>query len=338
MATITSHYARAALQGVKRLGQDTSPLLEAAGISPELLNSPERRIHADQITRLVQAIWNSLQDEFMGFTKTPCKQGAFAMMCRLVSHTSNVDGIFSQGIEFYSLVTDNIKMQYRHVDHTREFVVSMDQPEFDKDHFFQEFWLVIWHRFISWITGQQIKIMGAYFTYPQPEHFLEFKHLFACPCYFNQRETKLVFSEHYASQPLVRTQRELALFLKHSPADLMTIPGSDDSITLLIKNQLLESMETLMGFPEFDNLAKKMNLSAQTLRRRLKKEGTSYQKIKDSIRCDLAIEQLSIHKSAVNDVAELLGYKEPRSFTRAFKQWTGINPAKYRAIKGQTKN
>ncbi len=329
MATITSHYARAALQGVKRLGQDTSPLLEAAGISPELLNSPERRIHADQITRLVQAIWNSLQDEFMGFTKTRCKQGAFAMMCELVSHADTVDIALTQGIKFYQFISDEIQMEYRHETGHRELVVNMMYPELDPEHFYLEFWLVIWHRFISWMSGKKIKIQAIYFAYPKPNHFSEFKYQFACPCFFDAPETKLCFSQQYANLPMVRTQRELAQFLKNSPADLMTIPGDDDSLSLMIKITLLEKIKNKEPFPEFESIAKGMNLSPQTLRRRLHDEGINYQKIKDAIRCDLAIEQLTVHNMPVNDVANLLGFSEARSFTRAFKIWTGVSPSVY---------
>jgi AraC-like DNA-binding protein len=31
----------------------------------------------------------------------------------------------------------------------------------------------------------------------------------------------------------------------------------------------------------------------------------------------------------VKDVAEILGFSEPRSFTRAFKNWTGLSPREY---------
>ena len=47
-------------------------------------------------------------------------------------------------------------------------------------------------------------------------------------------------------------------------------------------------------------------------------------------RCDIAIEKLSVQNMSVNDVAVMLGFSEPRSFSRAFKQWSGLPPSAYR--------
>ena len=110
----------------------------------------------------------------------------------------------------------------------------------------------------------------------------------------------------------------------------MTIPGNDNSVTLAIKTLLLNDAEKLKKFPDLDELAASVAMSSQTLRRKLKSEGSSYQKIKDAVRCDIAVEKLSVQQMAVSDVAELLGFSESRSFTRAFKQWTGVSPTVYR--------
>ncbi len=330
MATVTSHYPRAALFGAHQQGLNIELLRERAGISEELINTVGSRVHVKQMTRLVKLIWQQLEDEFMGFTEHRCKQGCFAMMCQLVSRCETVDALLLQGIRFYDLVTDDIVMEYRQLSTGREFVVTMALPAKDPEHFFLEFWLVIWHRFASWAIGRQIKLQAAHFAYPEPDYSTEFKYQFACPCYFNAQETKLCFSNQYASLPPVRTQRELARFLKRSPADLLTIPGDDSSLTRSIKGLLLNDAEQVKTFPELDELAAAVHMSPQTLRRKLKDEGTSYQKIKDTIRCDIAIEKLNVQHMAVNDVAEILGFAESRSFTRAFKQWTGVTPSAYR--------
>ena len=329
MVTITSHYARAALYGAHKQGRDIPQLLNAAGISERLLFAEEGRVHAEQMTALIKAIWDSLADEFMGFTGTPCKQGAFAMMCKLTSRCDTLDAMFAQGIEFYELISSDIEMQYLTTGDKREFIINMAKPEYDPEHFYQEFWLVIWHRYASWIIGQKIKLQAAYFSYPEPQHAAEFKYQFACPCYFSAEQTKLVFNQQYASLPPVRTQRELAQFLKRSPADLMTIPGDDSSLGRDIKSQLLNLASQQQPFPELEALANNLHMSAQSLRRKLREEGTNYQKLKDIIRCDIAIEKLAVQKMAVNKVAELLGFAEARSFTRAFKQWTGLPPSAY---------
>lgn len=330
MATVNTYYANVALRGCRQLGHDIGPLIAKADISEELLNRPNSCIDESQMSDLVQAIWAHLEDEFMGFTERACKPGCFAMMCELVSRCDTLDAMFMKAIRFYQLTTDDISMQYRQLDDRREFLVSMSRPDLDPDYFYLEFWLVIWIRFFSWIIGKRIKLQSAHFTHAEPAHSKEYEHLYACPCYFGEQETKICFSKKFAALPPVRTQKELADYIRRAPADVMTAPGSDDSLGKEIKNLLLKEVERLKAFPRLEELAQTLHLSPQTVRRRLKSEGSSYQKIKDATRCDMAIEKLKTQQMSVNDVADILGFAEPRSFSRAFKQWTGMTPSQYR--------
>lgn len=331
MATITSHYAKAALLGAKRHGVDTSQLLQYTGISQELISTANTRVHEDQLSRLIRLLWDILQDEFMGFTAHRCKPGSFAMMCELVSHCSNVEGLLKRGIEFYQLLTDDIHMALEYRDTEVELCVTMQHPALDPEHFYLEFWLVIWHRFASWISGCQLPLKRAHFHYSPPAHLDEFQFLFPCEHAFNQPQTSLVFAHCALQKPLIRTTREIAHFLKNAPSDLLTMPGEDTSIGLQVKRLVLQAVNNRLDCPTLHDIAQSMHLSPQTLRRKLHTEGNSYQRIKDAVRRDVAIEKLHAQNLPINDVATLLGFSEPRSFSRAFKQWTGVSPSSYRA-------
>ena len=82
--------------------------------------------------------------------------------------------------------------------------------------------------------------------------------------------------------------------------------------------------------PDFDTLAAELNMTAVTLRRRLREEGASYQEIKDQLRRDLAISYLSHSRRSVVDIALELGFSERSAFHRAFRKWTGASPGEFR--------
>jgi AraC-like DNA-binding protein len=71
------------------------------------------------------------------------------------------------------------------------------------------------------------------------------------------------------------------------------------------------------------------------LYRKLQLEGTSYQKIKDNIRRERSIELLVQHDLSVDNISEIIGFSEARSFTRAFRTWTGLSPRQYRTLHSQ---
>ncbi|MCB9751252.1 MAG: helix-turn-helix transcriptional regulator [Myxococcales bacterium] len=68
----------------------------------------------------------------------------------------------------------------------------------------------------------------------------------------------------------------------------------------------------------------------RSLQRRVHDEGTSLRALIDEARLAGARELLGDDRLSIDEVAFLLGYSELRSFTRAFKRWTGVTPARFR--------
>lgn len=331
MATVGVHYVRAALNCAVRAGLKPGPLLAAADIEPGCLNAPAGRIHGDRMSALVQQVWAGLEDEFMGCTQSRCKRGVFALMARHALHYQTLGGILEQGARFYNLFTDDIQMQLNRRGPNAELEFRFAHPGHDPECFFREFWMLIWHRFSSWLVGRKIQLNQVCFTYPRPPHRGELKLLFPCQQRFERPLLKLVFSADFLELPCIRSQQDLTAFLRYSPADLITIPGDDRSYSGRIRSLLLYQQGDALECPKFEQLARQFNLSSQTLRRRLKEEGASYPAIKEAIRRDLAIEKLVSKKISVAEIARQLNFSEPRSFSRAFKQWTGHSPSAYLA-------
>ncbi len=77
-----------------------------------------------------------------------------------------------------------------------------------------------------------------------------------------------------------------------------------------------------------------MNRSRHTfvkLWRKLKKEDTSFLDIRDQIKRDWALLLLEEPTYTVEQVADTLRYSDVSAFRKAFKKWTGLQPARYRA-------
>ena len=66
------------------------------------------------------------------------------------------------------------------------------------------------------------------------------------------------------------------------------------------------------------------------MHRRLKTEGTNWQRLKDDARRDAAKAYLDSGEYSTSRVAELMGFSDDSTFHRAFKKWTGKTPRQYR--------
>lgn len=94
------------------------------------------------------------------------------------------------------------------------------------------------------------------------------------------------------------------------------------------KREVERRLEPLLASGDIgiDRIAREMGVSRQTLYRRLKAEGVTFEQVLDALRHRLALRYLRQGLS-VKEAAYRLGFSEPASFSRAFKRWTGRSPS-----------
>ena len=104
--------------------------------------------------------------------------------------------------------------------------------------------------------------------------------------------------------------------------------NSGDKIAEQLRRMLADLLAR--GEANADAACRALLLSRRTLQRRLKAERTSFQKVLQEVRADLAVRYLSDERLKSLEVAMLLGYNNISSFTTAFKSWYDMPPAEYR--------
>ena len=107
---------------------------------------------------------------------------------------------------------------------------------------------------------------------------------------------------------------------------------SDGPKTQCFKKQVEDAVEPMLasGGVSIDSVARELGMSRQTLYRRLKAEGVTFEEILEAKRRSLAIRFLGIHRLSVKAAAYQLGFSDPAAFSRAFKRWTGVAPSRFR--------
>ncbi len=190
--------------------------------------------------------------------------------------------------------------------------------------------LLVWHAFCGWLTGRALEAhelrIGAPFL--SQEYHEGLANVFHCPIFFDARENTFSFPREDLNRRVVHTPESLAEFLKNSVYHLIASEKKPASTSAAIKS--LVGGEVPRRLPSFAAVASMLYMSESSLRRRLQQEETSYQAIKDEVRCELAIDKIINENAKVADLAELLGFTEASSFVRSFKSWTGHTPRSYR--------
>lgn len=338
MATINAWYFRVCTRGAESRGLQAETLLRAAGIDPRELQNPLWRGSDTAMATLVRHIWLALDDEFMGYTQRPVKPGAFALMAELAHGADSVLQALEKATHFYNIVNAGIYTQLTQLggkDGPQTCLsVTFAEPARDPDHYFIEFWMIIWHRLACWLAGESLPLRRADFTFTRPDQYLEeFKYLFPCPQQFLQPQCQITMDTDLLRGPIRRSRDELTRMIERAPLDLMTIPTRDHSLIRQVRRHLhacLDNPAGVNGTPTLTSTASALALSPETLRRGLRKEGSSLGRLLEDIRRDQACRLLLDSNRTVDQIAADCGYLESRSFTRAFRQWTGHNPSAYR--------
>ena len=78
-------------------------------------------------------------------------------------------------------------------------------------------------------------------------------------------------------------------------------------------------------------VARQLNISSRTLRRRLAEHGQSFETLLDGARRDRALALLARGRLSLAQIAAETGYGDVRSLRRAVRRWTGRSPSQFRS-------
>ena len=169
------------------------------------------------------------------------------------------------------------------------------------------------------------------FTHAAPSYRAEYDRIFGVPLFFESQMNALLIDEAILNMKLPRTNRYLSEVLSARADELLKSLEKSKTTRGRVETLVVPMLHT--GKVSMETIASELGLSRQTLFRKLKAEGVTFEKLLDELRHQLALYYLNGKKVPVSETAYLLGFSEPAAFSRAFKRWTGSSPRTMQASK-----
>lgn len=176
------------------------------------------------------------------------------------------------------------------------------------------------------LAGADFRPRAVEFTHHPPGGEEAYERFFAAPVRFGAAETRLVLARESLTARLATADPNLLPILVRHAEELLARHGPP---TPTMTAQVRSTLAHLLRSSEHDveHVAATLGITARSLQRRLKDEGTTFQGVRDDLRRELAQTYLR-GGASIAEVSFLLGFSETSSFFRAFKRWTGTTPSR----------
>lgn len=320
------------LQGVRQRGDNIHAIVQRAGIAPALLDSPLARVTQAQYAALTFVLRRVTRDELWGLCHHPLRVGSFVQACRLLVHCQTLGEVLRTGCRFFHLQLHDFVPRLVVEQGFVHYRLVSQGPRDRAQSYAERVFAFFTYGLVSWLVARRIPLLDV--TYPEADiaYNTDAELLFHAPMHYAKAHVGFRFEARWLDLPVVQNSQSLAEFLQQAPASLLARYRDTSSLADRIRRLLRKRLRDEL--PSLEAVGHALAITPQTLRRRLRDEGSGFQQIKDELRRDAAIEYLAQTRLPLLEIANRVGFSEASTFHRAFKSWTGVAPGEYRSALG----
>jgi AraC-like DNA-binding protein len=151
---------------------------------------------------------------------------------------------------------------------------------------------------------------------------------FGCKVIGGASHNAIIFRSSDATAPFVTRNAELLDLLAPQFEEQLRQYKEEDNFIELVRRAIQDRLTGQR--PSINAISQVLHMSPRTLQRRLQEFGSSFQRVLDGARHQMARYYLSNSALELNEAAYLLGFEDPNSFGRAFRSWEGVPPSDWR--------
>lgn len=216
----------------------------------------------------------------------------------------------------------------------RDFPYADNQSDEDRYTLIESI-LISLHLLFCKLTGETLDhaVLRVHTRRPPGKTMPSFLRYWAAPIRYGAPHFAVQYTASVADLVVTHIDSSSALTI----FDVARQPRHTEPVDGLSGGHWAERVRAALGGGTSDQaeIARLLGVSVATLRRRLEAEGTRFRTLKAEALNERA-KQLVGGRSNLEDVAEILGFSDLRSFSRAYKAWNGSTPKsdRKRALQG----
>ena len=325
----SSAWVRGVVEMFAAEGVDVDALLRDAGFDRAALDDPERRFSIDDVSLLWELAVARSGKPTLGLNRElAATYGKLGVVGYAMMACPTLLGALERLSRYMKVVSNAATFDLHDAPEGRWFELGHAGGERPVPRQRSEFGMLTLLSFCSWITAREVTAVVIEFVDPPPGDPGVHEGVFGCPVRFGQAANRALLRRADLALPLSAQDTAIAaLHGKLVEEELERLEGAQISHRVLhVLARCLPGAE-----PRREQVASALGISDRTLQRRLQAEGTSFLRLLDDTRRELAQQYLRKPRNSLQQVAELLGFEDQSNLFRACKRWFGESPGRYRA-------
>lgn len=190
--------------------------------------------------------------------------------------------------------------------------------------------VLFYHNILSWLGAEPIDLVEICLALPEPQCPDPGIAVLKAPVRYGGGESYLAFRADNLARKVRHSQRDLDGVMELIAYDPLLFMHGAGSMAASIRAWFEQLAQEGHRLPDSGATAHHFGISASTLSRWLRDEGTSFLTVKSECRKEIAKTLLGRSGMSMAEIARRLGFHDARSFRRAFAQWTGLLPSDFR--------
>jgi AraC-like DNA-binding protein len=315
-------------EALKVGGLDVAALFDEAGLDVAALSDPDSRFPTERVSLLWQLAVARSGDPAIGLANSNiAKPASFDVVAYTMMSSPHLLGILERLNRYVGIVSDAASLFVTEDNEGYRMILELfggGEPV-PRQRF--EFDLMTILSFCRWVTNRDLRPLALELRFPPPADLQPYRDAFKCPLRFNSLANALLLARDDVISPLPTAHPLLAEVheqLASEHLQRLDLAQVSSRVRAAIIRRLPD------GEPRRTEIASALEMSERTLQRRLEVEGTSFQRLLDDTRRELAQQYLGQIHVSLCDATYLLGFGHQKSFFRASKRWFGTSPRHYR--------
>jgi AraC-like DNA-binding protein len=306
-----------------RLGLDPTEVLDAAGLDPTSAATFEMRVPIERIHRAWEFAMRRLREPSLPVRAAlvPRSEGR-SPLALLMSSCATLRDAVGPLFKYGATVTDAFGWRMEEAADGVAFRFDAPVPRTLGERCHTEYHVADGvHSVRQWTRVEWFPVRVA-FRHAAPPDLRAHEAHFGSGLSFGQVCTEVVLPRAVMDLPLATASRTLVDLLERHIRALAAREQNEQPHAARLRIAMLSEMQSGACI-DLGRMARRMGTSQRTLHRRLADDGTTFQRVLDEARREVAEEMLSLPGARIKEVSLTLGYSDVRAFRRAYRRWTG---------------